>query len=212
MVHKHSKEHQLTLLDLKTDNLMLSLEDSSMMSDFSGEEAKDPSQRKTISDHRIIYRSRQFRRPLEGKGYGLPILCDFGEARIGTTQNSSPFVQPHIYRAPEVIFEMPWGSAIDIWNLCALVSYCHVSLCIEDLLIYWMQIWDLSQKQHLFDDIFDKNGHHDAFKHLALMYALIGSPPPEFIQRSETTKQCFDTTGESSSTESCSLYLREDSD
>ena len=28
----------------------------------------------------------------------------------------------HIYRAPEVIFEMPWGSAIDIWNLACLVS------------------------------------------------------------------------------------------
>lgn len=49
-------------------------------------------------------------------------MCDLGEARIGTKHKTGPFVQPHIYRAPEVIFEMPWGSAVDIWNLACLVG------------------------------------------------------------------------------------------
>jgi non-specific serine/threonine protein kinase len=109
-------------LDLKTDNLMLSPEDTSMLADFATAESENPCPRKVIDKPRIIYCSRRFRRPTGGRNYGLPVLCDFGEARIGKTQESGRFVQPHIYRAPEVIFEMPWGSAIDIWNLPGLVS------------------------------------------------------------------------------------------
>ncbi|EEH11538.1 protein kinase [Histoplasma capsulatum G186AR] len=159
-------------LDLKTDNLMLTLEDDTMLADFAKAEAKDPSPRKQVDQSRTIYRSRRFRRPLKGNNYGLPILCDFGEARIGRTQESGPFVQPHIYRAPEIIFEMPWGSAVDIWN-----------------------VWDLFEGEHLFGDIFDTKGSHDPFKHLARMVALIGPPPSGFVNRSETTYQCFDSNG-----------------
>lgn len=111
-----------SFLDLKTDNLMLTLEDDTMLADFAKAEAKDPSPQKQVDRSRTIYRSRRFLRPLKGNSYGLPILCDFGEARIGKTQESGPFVQPHIYRAPEIIFEMPWGSAVDIWNVACLVT------------------------------------------------------------------------------------------
>ena len=47
----------------------------------------------------------------------------------------------------------------------------------------------------MFGDIFDSKGVHDPFKHLALMVALIGPPPGEFVRRSETTEQCFDRSG-----------------
>ena len=100
---------------------MLTLADSTMLSDFAKAEEEGPSTRKTIDKSRTIYKSRRFRAPKNGKGYDLPVLCDFGEARIGMKQETGPFVQPHIYRAPEVIFEMPWGSAVDIWNLACLV-------------------------------------------------------------------------------------------
>lgn len=62
-------------------------------------------------------------------------------------------------------------------------------------LITQCQIWDLFEGQHLFGDIFDKNGKYEPFKHLALMVALIGSPPADFVRRSETTGQCFDHHG-----------------
>ncbi|KAJ9213209.1 hypothetical protein DTO166G4_5202 [Paecilomyces variotii] len=170
-------EAEVIHADLKTDNLMLSLEDNSVLADFAIAESNNPSPRKVIDQSRIIYCSRKFQRPTGGRNYGLPVLCDFGEARIGRTQESGPFVQPHIYRAPEVIFEMPWGSAIDIWNLAGL-------------------IWDLFEGRHLFGDIFDPRGGHDPFRHLALMVALVGPPPTEFVRRSETTEQCFDSRGD----------------
>ncbi|KAI2726401.1 hypothetical protein DTO012A7_2168 [Penicillium roqueforti] len=77
--------------DLKTDNVMLSLEDTTMLADFADKEIRHPILRKSIDGTRTIYQSRQFRRPLRGKSFGLPILCDLGEARIGKTHNSGPF-------------------------------------------------------------------------------------------------------------------------
>jgi len=78
----------------------------------------------------------QTARKPRNRNYGLPILCDFGEARIGLTQESGPFVQPQIYRAPEIIFEMQWGSAVDIWNVACLVRYCPM-LTVTDLGSFW---------------------------------------------------------------------------
>ena len=89
-----------------------------MLADFAEEEIRQPSPRKKIDE------SRTFRRPSRGKSFGMPILCDFGEARIGKTHESGPFVQPNIYRAPEIIFEMAWGSAVDIWNLGGSGKWC----------------------------------------------------------------------------------------
>lgn len=58
-----------------------------------------------------------------------------------------------------------------------------------------VQIWDLFEGHHLFNDIFDEKGKHDPFKHLSMMIALIGQPPTEFLKRSETTEQCFGSDG-----------------
>ena len=100
---------------------MLSIDDPTMLERFEKEEADDPSPRKRIDDARTIYKSRRLPKP-KNRRYGLPILCDMGEVKIGTTHTSGPYVQPHVYRAPEVIFQMQWGPPVDIWNLACLVS------------------------------------------------------------------------------------------
>ncbi|EED13652.1 protein kinase, putative [Talaromyces stipitatus ATCC 10500] len=97
----------LVKMNLKTDNLMPSLEDRSMLANFAATEYENPSPRKLIHQSRIIYTSQKFCRPIGGRNYGLLVICDFGDARISKKQESGPFVQPHIYRAPEVIFEIP---------------------------------------------------------------------------------------------------------
>ncbi|KAF2459671.1 kinase domain protein [Lineolata rhizophorae] len=184
MMGLNSKPFNLDLLKMTLKRILLALDflhseaevDDKMLDDLAKAESEEPSPRKPIDASRTIYRSRRFRRPKGGRGDGLPVLCDFGEARIGKKHESGPFVQPHIYRAPEIIFEMTWRSAVDIWNLACLA-------------------WDLFEGQHLFGDIFDESNSHDPFKHLALMVALIGPPPEEFVKRSETTQQCFDSRG-----------------
>lgn len=49
----------------------------------------------------------------------MPLLSDFGEARLGDVHNG--LIQPDIYRAPEVILGMSWTSKVDIWNVGVLV-------------------------------------------------------------------------------------------
>lgn len=99
---------------------MLTIEDQSMLERFEMAELETPSPRKIVDTSRVIYQSRRLGPP-NNSDYGLPILCDLGEARLGKVQSSMPFVQPHIYRAPEVIFEMQWGPPIDVWNVACLV-------------------------------------------------------------------------------------------
>jgi serine/threonine-protein kinase SRPK3 len=58
--------------------------------------------------------------PSQGCFWAEPVLCDFGEARIG--KHHKGLAQPELYRAPEVLFDMEWGSSVDIWSVAAMVS------------------------------------------------------------------------------------------
>lgn len=99
---------------------MLVLRDESILEEFAKRELETPPARKVIDDKRTIYASRRIGRLKSGK-YGYPVLCDLGEAQI-LPVNEFKVIQPAPYRAPEVIFDMPWGPPVDIWNVGTLVS------------------------------------------------------------------------------------------
>ncbi|GFF68149.1 serine/threonine-protein kinase SRPK [Aspergillus lentulus] len=152
-------EAEIIHTDLKTDNLMLTLEDETMLLDCAKAEAEDPSPRKNIDDSRTIYKSRKFRRPTGGKRYGLPVLCDFGEARIGKRQD------------PARSFNRTFIEPLRLYLKC------------RGAVLWTSGTWlDLFEGEHLLGDIFDIKGCHDPFKHLAMMAALIGRPPSEIYQ------------------------------
>lgn len=96
---------------------MLSIEDETILSSFEKDELENPSPRKIDGD-RIIYKSRELRTP---KTHGRPVLCDFGEARMGSTVYHED-IQPYLYRAPEVLLRMKWDNKVDIWNVGVMVS------------------------------------------------------------------------------------------
>ncbi|KAK9384674.1 kinase-like domain-containing protein [Lipomyces mesembrius] len=106
--------------------------------------------------------------------YGRPILCDFGEARSGSSKFHED-IQPYLYRAPEVLLRMVWDRKVDIWNIGVLV-------------------WDLFESRHLFTAE-DGNGQNSNVHHLAEMVALLGPPPTEFLQRSDYASEFFDDDG-----------------
>ncbi|KAL3495685.1 kinase domain protein [Aspergillus germanicus] len=68
--------------DIKADNIMLGIDDDSVFSDFEEKELERPVPRKEV-------------------GPGLPVLCDFGSAMI-CKEYQTEYVQPKIYRAPEI--------------------------------------------------------------------------------------------------------------
>lgn len=98
--------------DIKASNILSKIEDESILRAFEAAEAENPSPQKVTSD-RTIYASRKLGLP---KSYGPPVLCDFGEARCGEDENNAD-IQPEVYRAPEVILQMPWSYPVDIWNV-----------------------------------------------------------------------------------------------
>jgi serine/threonine protein kinase len=95
---------------------MLGIEDNSILADFEEGEKSHPSPRKIVGE-RVIYSSRKLGRT---KNHGRPVLCDFGQARFGSSTYFGD-IQPYIYRAPEVLLRMPWDEKVDIWNLGVLV-------------------------------------------------------------------------------------------
>lgn len=52
-------------------------------------------------------------------GAGPLTICDLGQARIGGEQRGNAMPLP--YRAPEVILNMGWGTAVDTWSAGLLV-------------------------------------------------------------------------------------------
>ncbi|KAK4974693.1 hypothetical protein LTR28_010432 [Elasticomyces elasticus] len=148
-------------MHIKASNIMLTINDDTILQDFEKAEMENPSDRKVYHD-RTIYTSRQFRRPTV---YGLPTLCDFGEARFGPVQEPT-VIQPEAYRAPEVVLEMPW-------------SY---------------SIWNLFENKSLFQNDPGEKEMSNMY-HVAQIQAYIGPPPLEFLQRSKLSHYCRDEQG-----------------
>lgn len=87
----------------------------------------------------VVYQSRRvYRKKGWNKYFGMPILCDLDEARIGDVHTG--VIQPDLYRAPEVVLGMEWTSKVDIWNVGVLA--CHMMLRLR-LTIHSDSIHDL---------------------------------------------------------------------
>lgn len=104
-------------LDIKMDNIMFGIQDDSVFEKYEESELQHPSPRKVLED-RIIYTSRNLSMP---KKWGSPELCDFGSAVVGEIEHTED-IQPDIYRAPEVILQVPWSYEVDIWNTGCMAS------------------------------------------------------------------------------------------
>jgi len=93
------------------------------------------------------------------------MITDLGMARIGVEHEG--FIQPEVYRAPEVVLCMPWTSAADIWNVGVM-------------------IWDLFEGEHMFHPG-GKDRKLSNARMLGEMIALLGPPPSHFLRRADET-------------------------
>ncbi|KAG9647631.1 terpenoid synthase, partial [Aureobasidium melanogenum] len=156
--------------DFQPNNVLIGIQDDSVLDDFAKMANENPALRKEISD-RIIYVSQPM--PLTK---GLPSLSDFSEARFGTCTQSG-LIMPNVYRAPEVILDMEWSYAVDIWSFA-------------------MTLWDLFQPKKLFSAK-GGDGQYSESHHLAQMVAILGNPPLDFLAASKKSARYWDQDGKS---------------
>jgi len=90
-------------------------------------------------------------------------LSDWGVASF-TDDHLTEFIQPVLLRAPEVILQAPWSTAVDIWNLGALVP-------------------ELMYHQTMFSARDPDTGMYSPKAHLREIAALLGPFPPSLIEQ-----------------------------
>ena len=179
--------------DLQARNVHLRIEEDSILKEFEAAELSSPSPRKVDGD-RVIYESRGLKRP---KKPGRPVLCDFGEARFGQKMYADD-IQPYVYRAPEVILDIPWTYSVDIWNVGVMVSVFNwwfpTQYARPILIGLCEQIWDIFENKHLFNAQ-DSHGEGSSLHHMAEMVAILGPPPLDYLRRTETSWEYFGNAG-----------------
>ncbi|OJJ35884.1 hypothetical protein ASPWEDRAFT_51813 [Aspergillus wentii DTO 134E9] len=154
--------------DIQLKNMLVPAPAPSVLAAFEEGEIKAPAARKVLPD-RTIYKTSSF--PI-GDG-GIPFLSDFGEARLGDEHDGD--IMPDYYRAPEVILKSNWNHKVDIWAVAMLA-------------------WDIVSPRTLIkgesiDGIFDDGAH------IAELVALLGPPPPEFLERTHLSGVFWDESG-----------------
>ncbi|CAG8890463.1 unnamed protein product [Penicillium egyptiacum] len=105
---------------------------------------------------------------------GLPLLTDFGEARLGDKEHNDD-IMPNVYRAPEVILKSNWSYKVDIWNVA-------------------MVAWDIVSPRTLINGK-NTDGIFDDRVHMAELVALLGPPSPEFREQRQLSSVFWDESG-----------------
>ncbi|KAL3462024.1 kinase-like domain-containing protein [Aspergillus heterothallicus] len=153
--------------NLTRDNILMSLEDKSAMTDYITKQIDHPMPSRIDATGRRVYKSRYdlgpLRKPCNQPGNwinSLPLMSDFElSAHLPPGQPGLYPIQADGNRAPEVILGCGWDTKADIWNLGVL-------------------IWRMMQITPLFPLISNLlRGHYDARAHLAQMISLLGPPP-----------------------------------
>ncbi|GFN16452.1 kinase-like protein [Aspergillus tubingensis] len=159
--------------DLKPDNIMVKIEDPSILAKDAEDEYKNPLPQKTYHDGRTIYLSRN-NYGLTSKTTGMTQITDFDLSVRGDRPNFG-CIQAEIYRAPEVILDAGYSYSADIWNL-------------------GMMLWDVLEGNALFKDIDPLHvGCYNEQNHFAHIIALLGQPPKELLDTGEFTGPTVDS-------------------
>ncbi|KAJ5585433.1 uncharacterized protein N7459_005233 [Penicillium hispanicum] len=176
----HSECHVIHT-DLKPDNIMIKVEDPSILDDSARDEHDNPLPQKTCSDGRMIYISRN-NFGISEKATGIIQITDFDLSVRGDKPNRG-CIQAEIYRAPEVILDAGYSYSADIWSLGVM-------------------LWDVLEGKKLFKDVDPLEvEEYDELNHLGHISALLGPPPKELLDKGARTDLFYKPDGQFKGTE-----------
>ncbi|PGG99066.1 CMGC/SRPK protein kinase [Helicocarpus griseus UAMH5409] len=163
--------------DISPQNVLMEIDDSSSLEDVEEQEARDPSVPVLIGDDgdnptTVVYKSQPSRLRLSGH----PILTDFGHMRLVEGRVNQDWWMSDLYRAPEVLLQLPWGFAVDIWSIGVMTL-------------------ELMEGKNLFDPVDRVHGQYVLPLALAQYIGYLGLPPLDIIRRSPVFMTYFDKEG-----------------
>ncbi|OJZ83706.1 hypothetical protein ASPFODRAFT_62835 [Aspergillus luchuensis CBS 106.47] len=164
-------ECKLVHTDIKSDNILQEIADSSILEAFTKAEMDSPSPRKFVNSA-PVYASRRFELP---RVFGRAVLSDFGSAVRGDEKQDHD-AQPNVYRSPEVMLMTEWSYPVDIWNVGVM-------------------IWDLFEGKHMFNGNDPDGKGYSTGAHLAEVIGLIGPPPSDMLKRGKRSHEFFTEDG-----------------
>ncbi|KAL9607746.1 MAG: hypothetical protein Q9167_007367 [Letrouitia subvulpina] len=162
----HSECH-IVHTDLKPDNIMVRLEDKSMLERDARDEMENPLPQKKYDDRKIYLSRNNYGQPATVTG--IVSIIDFGHSVQGDNSNNG-CIQAEVYRAPEVILEAGWTYSADIWNLGVMVI--SFGIAVDPL-----------------------KSDYDDQTHLAYITALLGPPPQDFLALGKRTSMFYGPKG-----------------
>ncbi|KAJ5561485.1 hypothetical protein N7461_000246 [Penicillium sp. DV-2018c] len=175
----HSECHVI-YTDLKPDNIMIKVEDPSILEKSARDEYEHPLPQKSCSDGRTIYLSRNDFGIYE-KNTGIIQIIDFDLSVRGDKPNRGR-IQAEIYRTPEVILDAGYSYSADIWSLGVM-------------------LWDVLEGKKLFREVDTLQvQEYDEFNHLGHISALLGPPPKELLDKGRRTDLFYKSDGQFKST------------
>ena len=104
--------------DISPQNVLTEAGDDTVFRLMEERESQEPSPSRQTEEG-FIYPSRAAISVLSG----TPILTDFGQMRFAEPINSG-WCMPDLYRAPEVLLQLPWDYPVDLWSVGIMVSMC----------------------------------------------------------------------------------------
>lgn len=131
---KFMHDNRLTHTDLKPENILL-----------------------VDSSYRVDYSNRKRREYRKLKRSDLRII-DMGSATFDHEHHSAVVSTRH-YRAPEVVLELGWNQACDVWSIGCIIYEFYMGITMFQT--------------------------HDNHEHLAMMERILGPIPPHMIKRTK---------------------------
>ncbi|KAK2809539.1 hypothetical protein FQN50_003807 [Emmonsiellopsis sp. PD_5] len=157
--------------DISPQNVLMQLDDDTSLKDVEDQESQEPSVPVIMGDT-AFYKSRPTMLELSGH----PILTDFGQMRLVEGRTNQDWWMSDLYRAPEVVLQLPWGFAVDIWSIGVMTL-------------------ELLEGKNLFDPIDRVRGQYVLPLALAQYIGYLGPPPLEIILQSPLFSTYFDAEG-----------------
>ncbi|KAM3417750.1 hypothetical protein BST61_g5981 [Cercospora zeina] len=184
--------------EITTQNVLLSAFDNSFFQRIEQEESKKPSVPTMITNHHHLYPLYASRGQLstisELSGDSTP--ADFGSAKfLAPTETVEGWWMPDTYRAPEILLDIPWSHAVDVWAIGIMVcAYIHIM----KPFLTRIRVLELVEGRNAFYPLDVANHQYDFPLAMAQYVGYMGSPPLWMIQesRNPVVATLFDEEGQ----------------